>query len=85
MKRTRDVDLIEERPRPLTLDVLVLGLVRVQGAALGLESLDVKDLLGSEAVLGDDGAFRIGEGQDGRAELHGFERGVLGDVAVDEV
>lgn len=76
-------------PRACALDVLELVLVLGALAELGerlaldLEVGDVVDELGRDALVvgGDDGALGVGEGDDGGAELDGFEGGILGDVA----
>ena len=80
----RNVDLAGMDPGTGSLDVfeLAFGLEVGQGAALDLESGNLVDLSGGEAfTFGDEGALRVGEGDDGGAELHALEGGVLGDVA----
>lgn len=72
-----------------TLDVPELILVlrtlaqRRQRLSLHLQVGNVVNKFGGDALLigGDDAALGVGEGDDGGAELDGFEGGVLGDVA----
>ena len=76
-------------PRPFAIDVLEFVLEALGGSelaellAVDLELGDGGDLVGGVAgVAGrNEAPFAVGEGDDGGAELDGFERGVLGDVA----
>lgn len=80
----RDVDFAGVDPGTSALDVLELafGLEVGQGAALDLESGNLIDLGGGETfTFGNEGTLGVGEGDDGGAELHALEGGVLGDVA----
>lgn len=85
-----DVDGADVYPWAGTGDVLGLVAEGFRGGqagellALSLEVGDQVDFVRSEVVLlggGDEGAGAVGEGDDGSAELDGFEGCVLGDVA----
>ena len=87
--REGDVDLADVRPGSGAVDVLELAVEALRagdladGLALDLQRGDRVDLLRGDALGagGDEAAFAVGERDDGRAELDGFEGRVLGDVA----
>ena len=87
--REGNVDLADVGPGPGAVDVLELALEALRtgdladGLALDFQLRDRLHLLRGDALGagGDEAAFAVGEGDDGGAELNGFEGGVLGHVA----
>lgn len=84
-RRDRDVDLLDERPRPRALVVLEparRGEV-LEVSALELQVGDLLNELGREALVGlrDERTLRVGKREDDTSELNHLERGVLGNVA----
>ena len=87
--RESDIDFAAVGPGPGALDVLEFVLVGIGRGELGqlfavdFQLGDVGDVFGGDSLLGggDDGAFAVGEGNNGCSKLNGFQGGVLGDVA----
>lgn len=88
--RQRNIDFPDMHPRSRAIG-LVLEFILVVSAlgelgelfALDFEVGDDVDEVGRDAFLvgGDEGALAVGDGDDGGAKFHCFERGVLGDIA----
>jgi len=88
-RRERNINLLDERPWAGTL-VILEGVLEAGGGSnlaqlltVELELGDLLDVLGGNALLagGDEGAFGIGERENGATEFDDLEGSVLGDVA----
>ena len=87
--RKNDIHILDVGPRAHAVNVLAFALeLRGGGDFSQLLTLDLEfgnqaDFIGGDALLisGDQSTLAVGEGDDGCAQLDGFESGVLCDVS----